>query len=64
MDARKVTHKIPISNILAYLGDILPPLDAEGGSASSQDKIDHSLSVVLSGEGHGLCVAVFVTDLF
>ena len=64
MDARKVTHKIPVSNILSYLGDILPPLDAEVGSASSLDKIDHSSSGVLSGESHGMCVAVFVIDLF
>ena len=42
----EVTHDIHISNILAYLGNILPWLDAEVGDTSSPENT-HDLPTLL-----------------
>lgn len=59
----KVTRDIHISNILGYLGDVLPPLDAEVGDPPALDSND-DLSTVLPGNGgyHALCASLFVID--
>lgn len=45
--AEEVIHNIHFSNILGYLGNTLPRLDAEVGCASSVDNFDDLPSVLL-----------------